>query len=655
MEDTRKQPLLVRIFLSAVVSILLIPFLADARLTLLVIETTEPMFDGARFGSVGQYERLRGFAIGELDPTDPLNAGIVNIDKAPQNASGNVEYKVDVEIVKPVNLAKGNGWLFYDVVNRGNKLALNFVNGVTNFLMDEGYTIVWSGWQGDVTPDGIRLTATLPIATNDGVTIVGQNRDEFIVSSGVDPFVGNLSYPADMAAPATLTVRENEQDLRQTLAGFTYLNDRQIEITRPGPPFDAGAIYEFIYMAKDPTVMGIGFAATRDVNAYLHYEMQDSIGNPNPLAPGGDVSIINQALAIGVSQSGRFLRDFIYQGFNMDEEGRQVFDGAVPIIAGSRKTFTNFEFAQPGRYSRQHEDHLFPGDQFPFTYATLTDPVTEVEDSILSRCWDTNSCPKIMHFDSETEIWQARGSLIVTDGDPDGPSDIVLPDNVRAYLMAGTQHGPAGTPSFGICQQLSNPLNYRPILRAVIVALKEWIANGTEPPASRYGSVAAGNLVPSDQGSTGFPDIPGVTYNGLLNGLTVNDHSVQPPAEGAAYGVLVSKVDADGNALAGVRHPLLEVPTATHTGWNLRAPEQAEDELCSLTGSYIPFAGASGDPRPSIEARYPNHGKYVSQVVKAAHLLVRERLLLQDDAQRIITDAAQGNIGGGGDDGGDGD
>jgi hypothetical protein len=259
-----------------------------------------------------------------------------------------------------------------------------------------------------------------------------------------------------------------------------------------------------------------------------------------------------------------------------------------------------------------------------------------------------------MHFDSDTEIWQARGSLVVTNGDPAGPTDIALPSNVRAYLMSGTQHGPAGTPAFGICQQLSNPLNYRPILRALITAMKAWVANGVAPPASRYGSVAGGTLVPSDQGSTGFPNIPGVTYNGLFNGLTVNDHSVQPPAEGTAYGVLVPKVDSDGNEIVGVRHPLLEAPIATHTGWNLRAAGQAENELCSLTGSFIPFAETqmerllSGDPRLSIEERYPNHGAYLREVRKAINKLVRERLLLRSDASLITRAAATGNIGGGG-------
>lgn len=653
----------------AVMAMLLIPALAEARVTRLIITGVEsPTFEGVRFGSVKQYERLVARASGELDPTDPLNAGIVNIDKAPRNASGLVEYEVDVFILKPVDLRRGNGRIFYDVLNRGNKLAIRFVNGGprtnnprlaadvgTGFLMNEGYTIVWSGWQGDVAPGNNRLLADFPIATNaDGTPIEGTSREEFINRSNASTFVGNLSYPAADLNPAlaTLTVRENETDPRQTPAGlaFRYLSDRQIEITRPADPaFDGGAIFEFIYPAKDPTVMGMGFAAVRDVVSHLRYEVSDDFGVPNPLAPGGTPSV-EKVLAIGISQSGRFLRDLIYQGFNQDEAGRIVFDGAIPHIAGSRKTFTNFEFAQPGRFARQHEDHLFPGDQFPFTYGILTDPISGRTDGILAKCQATGTCPNIMHTDSDTEMWQARGSLVVTDTTG---AHITLPDNVRAYLFAGTQHGPAATPARGICQQLSNPLNYKPHLRALTAALDRWVTDGRKPPASRYPTVADGTLVPPDQVSTGFPNIPGVTYNGLVNGLRLTDQSVQPPFEGAAYPVFVSKVDADGNGVAGVRHPLLEVPIATHTGWNLRAAGQAENALCSLTGSFIPFAVTetdrllSGDPRPSLEERFGDHEGYAKAVKRAANELrkqEREGFLLNEDRKRIEEEAAQSDV-----------
>jgi hypothetical protein len=656
------------IVLWAALALLLFPSAVAARVTELLITGGEsPTFEGHSFGAVGQYERLVGHARGELDPSNPLNAGIVNLTRAPVNARGRVEYEVDVFILKPVDLTRGNGRLFYDVLNRGNKLAIDFVNGGggdndprlasdvgTGFLMNEGYTIVWSAWQGDVPAGGGRMLARFPIATENGAPIVGLSREEFIDSSNSRRFVGDLAYPAATLDPAraTLTVRERERDPRQTPPGLAwrYLNERQIEVMRPdSPEFDGGALFEFIYLARDPIVMGIGFAAVRDVVSHLRYEVADDTGRPSPLAPGGRADI-DRAVAIGISQSGRFLRDFVWHGSNEDENGRMVFDGVNAHIAGSRKTFTNFVFAQPGRFSRQHTNHLYPGDQFPFTYATRLDSISGKTDGILARCTASNTCPKVMHTDSSNEYWNARGSLVTTD---DAGRDIPLPEEVRVYLFASTQHGIADVPRRDTCQQLSNPLNYRPHLRALTTALDQWVTDGTPPPASRYPTVAAGTLVAPNQASTGFPNIPGVTYNGLVNELAELDTSVQPPRPipGHDYVVLVPKVDADGNDIAGVRHPNLAVPLATYTGWNLHRAGFAEGELCAGTGSYIPFAGsvaerlASGDLRPSLEERYRNQGAYVGRAARAAKRLVRERLLLPGDAERLVEEAAESTVG----------
>jgi hypothetical protein len=654
-----------------------IPLLAEAHVTELVIKEKEsPTFEGLAFGSVGQYERLVGYARGELDPTDLLNAGIVNIDRAPRNARGCVEYEADVFILKPVDLEKGNARLFYDVLNRGNKTAdMTINNGPTygpegnnprlakdagdGFLMKEGYTIVWSGWQlsypypgstnarNDATGD--RMSARFPVATEeDGSPIIGLSREEFIDGGNQSSFVGNLGYPTADNHPAlsTLTVRQKETYPRQTPKDMTwrYLSDWKIEITRPAG-YDGGAIYEFIYPAKDPVVYGIAFAAVRDVVSYLRYGTSDDEGNPNPLAPKGTPGV-EKVLTHGRSQCGRFLRDMIYQGFNQNEKGRIVFDGVMALVAGSRKSFCNFEFAQPGRWSRQHEDHLQPGDQFPFTYGVLTDPISGRTDSILAKCRKSDTCPKIMQIDTDTEFWQGRASLVLTDTKG---ADITLPDSVRYYLLGSAQHAPAGTTDRSFRRYLSNPLDYRPFTRALIVALDKWITDGTEPPASRYPKRADGTLVPPDQ--VKFPKIPGVVYNGVVNGLRLTDYSVQPPAEGRAYPVLVPQVDSVGNTLAGVLHPFIEVPTATHTGWNLRASGHAENELGDGYGSYIPFAQtraertASGDPRPSIEERYSNHDAYVSKVAEVVDRLVQERFLLEWDAHRIKKAAAVSSIG----------
>ncbi|MGH3383892.1 MAG: alpha/beta hydrolase domain-containing protein [Nocardioidaceae bacterium] len=615
----------------------------------LVIESISPVNGGVSYGSVGPYERLRGYALGELDPTDPANQRIVNLDQAPRNAVGKVEYRVDVEIQRPVDLAKANGTMLYEVVNRGRQLIFGYVNRGTPLLYESGFTLVWSGWQGDISPQGENLIGSFPIATNDGEPVVGISREEF-VDRGTSTWTGTLSYPAATLDPdeATLTVRQNERDPRVPVSDWRYVDGQQIEVQPPGAPYDSGAIFEFIYPARDPIVTGIGFAATRDVNSYLRFGGPDSAGNPNPLGP----EAVENALALGISQSGRFLRDFIHQGFNEDLQGRRVFEGAMPIIAGSRKTWVNYEFAQPGRWSKQHEDHLQRGDQFPFAYNTIRDPLTGVTDGVLAECRMTATCPKIMHVDGEFEVWGARGSLLVTDGNPDKPKDLPIPDDVRLYMVAGTPHGGSNTivpetPSFGICQQANTPLGSSAVIRALLLRLDRWVEHGVRPPRTDYGSAEANTLVTSDRDATGFPEIPGVTYNGLFNYLHVTDYTTQPPAEGAEYGVRVPRVDRDGNSLAGIRLPAVQVPVATYTGWNLRAEGHAEGEVCSSAGSFIPLPQTlaerreSGDPRRSIEERYRNHDDYVRQFGRAAEQLVHHGYLLQVDADAMVAEATE--------------
>jgi len=312
--------------------------------------------------------------------------------------------------------------------------------------------------------------------------------------------------------------------------------------------------------------------------------------------------------------------------------------------------FTNYRWAQPGRYSRQHETHLTAGDQFPFTYGVLTDPLTGKRDGILARCLEAKNCPKVMHTDTSTEFWQARSSLVVTDTTG---ADIELPPNVRAYLIASAPHGnsidavPGPT---AYCQQLSNPLHVGESMRALLHALDRWVSEGVEPPHSRFPSRSEGTLVTPDPAGMSFPSIPKLTYNGRVNGLRVTDYSAQPPREGKAYPVFVPRVDVDGNDLAGIRMPAVEVPRATYLGWNHRRDGFAEGELCSLTGSSIPFAEtraerkASGDPRLSIEERYPAHEAYVDKVKEAVNRLLEDRLLLEEDAKRIVERAKQSPI-----------
>jgi hypothetical protein len=638
------------------------------------IDRVESAFDGMSFGSVGPYEKIVGRAFGELDPSDRLNAEIVNLGNAPRNAAGRVEYCVDFCLLKPVDIRKSNRHLLYDALNRGDKLALVDMNDApkglgsnelataadagNGFLMRQGYVILFAAWQGDVAPEEKHMLARFPIATNNGTPIVERAREEFIFGHTESPVVAPLTYPANTLdqSDATLTVRQHEKDPRVPIPPrqWRYLSPTSLEI-KLADGFDAGAIYEFIYSARDPLVMGLGFAAVRDVVAFMRYAAADESGRPNPLNLGAGGPAVDDVIAYGRSQPGRFLREFLRLGFNQEREGRRVFDGVYASLAGSRRIFLNHPFSQPGRFHRQHEDHLFPGDQFPFTYAIRFDPISGKTDGILARCLASNTCPKIMHVDSSTEFWQGRGSLLVTD---ERGKDIEVPDQVRLYALAGTQHaGPAMLRHSDVFFKNHscplNTLNYGCLNRALLVALQEWVSRGTPPPASRFPRVGEGTLVPPSPGAGfAFPAIPGVHYTGLVNELCELDHSQQPPRPipGHDYPVLVPKVDADGNEVAGIRLPDIAVPLGTRTGWNIRSAGFAQGVLM-VVGSYIAFAAtakerrATGDPRLSLEERYPSHEHYANAVARAAADLQNERLLLAEDVERYLAAAAVAQVG----------
>ena len=616
---------------------LLTPGSGLAQVTTMEVAVVEsPALDGRAFGLAGQYERLLGVVHGEVDPDDPRHADILNLERAPRNTSGRVEYSTEIEIYRPIDLSRWNRAIYHTVPNRGGAGAAETA------LLERGFAFVGVGWQGDIASTETNIVASLPIATHDdGSPIVGLSVEQFIFNDANRTSRVRLTYPAASTAPsdATLTVRRTQADTRQTPPDLTwrYLDSTEIEIDRPGA-FDGGAIYEFVYLAQNPIVMGLGFVAMRDTLSFLRYNMTDDMGRQNPFG-GSGLPVV--AITIGISQSGRFLRDFLYQGFNEDVAGRIVFDGLHPNIAGSRKTFTNYQFGQPGRFQRQHEDHMYPGDQFPFSYTTLIDPVSGETDGLLEKCRATNTCPKIIHSDGEAELWQARASLVVTD--PLG-RDIDLPDDVRVYLIAGIRHGGgrgvhATTPTAGICQNLRNPLAMSQIRLALSSVLYEWVAEGIEPPASRFPTMANHGLIAA--ASAGFPEIPGLTYSGSYNPLRHRDHDTAPPKEGPPYTVLVGRVDADGNMTHGIRHPNLVAPVGTHTGWNLRRKGFGIGEQCA-GGSFIPFATtaaerlATGDPRLSLAERYPSHDAYVRAVAATASALVEGRLLLAQDADDIV-------------------
>jgi hypothetical protein len=495
---------------------------------------------------------------------------------------------------------------------------------------------VWSGWQGDIVPGGGRMTFSPPIAP--GVT--GLAREDFIFDHTDNPAIGTLSYPAAEldAANTKISVREREADPRTTPAGLgvAFESPTKISIKRP-EGFDAGAIYEFIYIAKDPKVMGLGFAATRDVVSFLRNETADAAGTANPLA-----GRIDRAIGFGLSQSGRYLHDYLYLGFNADEAGRVVFDGLMPHISGGKKTFTNYRFSQPGRSPYEHADMLYPGADFPFTYPVIADAVSGKSDGFLARCLAAGNCPKIIKTDSELEFYQQRASLVVTDtqGNP-----ITMPDNVRLFLLSNLQHYSLAqdkSQMVKVCANPTNPLNAGPPVRALLVAMNEWITKGTLPPNSRYPSRADATLAPPWANAVGFPNIPGIAYPSRIAQPTALKSEDMPPSKGTAYPVFVPKTDADGRDIAGIHLPTLEAPAATHTGWNLRKAGFSEGELCDNNGSMIPFAATReerlkiNDPRLSMAERYPNDGDRAAAIAKATQQLVRDRLLLEEDAGLFI-------------------
>ena len=627
------------------------PPLAHSRVTRLDITSRETAFGGRSFGAVGAYEILFGTATAVADPDAPLNAGIVDLDNAPRNADGLVEYTFEVDILKPVDITRGNDVLVYEINNRGRNIVFGYFheagrgyaaeNAGNAFLMNQGYTYVSSGWLDGAPGSGNPrpVLATLPLATDDGRTITATSMEEW--QNPDSAAFGRLTYPAvtlDKTA-ATLTHRQLQNDPRQTVPAdqWHYVDDMTVALTPPAGS-DAGTIYEFVYEARNPIVHGLGFAAMRDLVSFARYSPADDRGVPNPLFVDG-MPVLDHVVAVGSSQSGRMARDFVYQGFNEDAEGRRLFDGMTPYVAGARRTFVNARFAQTGRYTRQHEDHNYPMDEFPFTFATTTDPLTGRTDGLLAACRASGTCPNIIQVDADSEYYGAHASLIVTDttGRP-----LELPPSAR-YWMLATAHlqGNAG------CRDPANPVQPWPYYRAAFDATVQWVRNGVEPPATSAPSVADGTAVTVEEQGEHYPTIPDRPYNSAISELGVRDFSAWPPQEGEErYPLFVPKLDADGNLGAGVLVPEVAAPLST-MGKAIRAAGFAEGDLCGVNGSTIPFPRTRdermelGDSRLSLEERYPGgEAEYVQRYAEAADALVAERYLLPADAETLKASAA---------------
>ncbi len=626
------------------------------------------------FGATGPYLKIVGTFEGEVDPADPHNAGIVDIGLAP-TVNGKVRYTSTFYILRPADLSKGNGKLFYFFGNRGSKPDLQWFNDGTpsndpttaehfgnGFLMRQGYIVAWSGWAGDVAPAPNIMSITLPTATNpDGSAITGLVVAERIPSTSSQTTI-NLPYASNDLSPANgvLTVREHQLDPKVPVAGWSYVTSRQIQF--PGPA-KVQWIYEFVYEAKDPIVMGLGHAATRDFLSFLKHAATDDFGNPNPVAmPDG----IRAIYSWGRSQGGRVERDFLYWGLNEDESGGMVIDGMMPYATGAAgRMWMNFRFAQPTVSAQQHSRHHSHEPEFPQTFPVFTDPLTGQTDGLLKRCLVSETCPKFFNIDGGNEYWNKSSSLNHTDAFGSDLDIEVLAPNVRLYSIASIQHNTtfnAKPAPQAACQQMSNPLYNGPIFRALSVALDRWVTLGILPPPSRVPKRSDGTLVPP--GATNFPAIPATAYAGwpalpavqyspgAMNYNAVQDFSVVPyvDVDNLFYTVLVTQVNTDGNDVAGIRLPYLEAPLGTFTGWSLLKPGMGGPDICGQLGQFIPFANtkaerlAAGDPRPSITERYRNHGAYVSSVAKAAARLQQQGFLLDEDVERIVDGAARHGV-----------
>lgn len=628
------------------------PAKGQAQPVRIEIVSRAPAFDGKAFGDRGAYERIVAVARMRIDPRRPENRDIVDLAGAPRAADGMVEYDVDLAILRPADPARARRVMLYEVVNRGMKLIGSFAGSGgygdptlvpgDGLLQRQGWTMVWSGWQGDIDRPGM-MGARFPVATGaKDAPLTGPLTGRVSTETIFDSPKGDrltLGWPVATLdqSRAELTVRQRSGDVPRVIPAdrWRFVDDRTIALERPAD-MDAGAIYRFAYTARDPKVMGLGFAATRDLVAFLRHA---TAAQGNPLAdlasapcehdargrcanPQGGA--FSTAVAFGGSQSGRYLRDFLWQGFNRDLSGGRVFDGVVPFIPGARRTFTNFRFAEPGRFSRQHEDHGVPGFDFPFAYATLKDPVTGRRDGILRACTQTRTCPVVMHIDTSAEFWQAGASLVGTGGTD---RDVAQPANVRAYMIAGGAHAPGM--ALPMCALPTNTLNYAPIVRSLLFAMVDWAGGRADPPPSRWPSLAGGDLVPL--GHLKAPEFAGLAWPRELNRPELADGN-------APWPVVVPAVDGDGNDRSGIRMPQVAAPDGTYLGWNLRKAGYAEGELCLLAGSFVPFsadeASRGGDPRRSLAARYGADGRPAA-MAEAARKLAAERLLLAEDAARF--------------------
>jgi len=651
----------------------------------LALEKTTEFAGGTSFGDIGTYEWLRGKVHYAIDPDEEGLPYICDLDLAPRNAEGLVEFSSTIDIVKPVDMEKGNRRVLYEFSNRGGKTTIgtfNYGRGADwtapefagdGFLMRQGYTCLWSGWQGDLLDTGNNCVAFLPLAIADGKPLRGKVRQEFStiapgvlsmgVSAGAERGESVQPYPVLDRQTATLTVREHEADPRELVPDSDWelakaeLEDGEVVLTPSDVDlyvkggFKPGWLYEFIYETEGSRVMGLGFLGIRDLLSMLRNETHDSAGTPNPLA-----GHVDKLYGTGASMSGRVIREYVYEGWNEDAEGRTVFE-AMHTHTGSGRLLHNMRFAQVGRYPRQHEEHSWPSEYYPFTFVAVPDPFTERVEALWKR---PGSDPLVVHLHTEGDYWVRHVSLTHTD--PRDASDVELPATTRMYHLTGAPHMSRPlNDAVWIGQLTPNIMSASPYRRAALVLLDKWATDGMPPPETLLPKTAERTLVKAEEVLAKYPKVPGVNlpkgtsrlprynYGPEFDSRGIQSVFPPEPVPGQEYPLRVPDIDADGNTIAGLRYPDVEVPVGTLNGWSLRRSGYAEGDQFWNTGSFVPFARtkaermASGDPRRSIEERYPTHEAYVEVMAQVCETRVGEGLMLQEDADRFVEAARRRN------------
>jgi hypothetical protein len=582
------------------------------------IAGTEPIAGGRQFAKSGVYEQLKGIARLAVDPSHPANKGIADLQLAARNSQGLVEFSADIYILRPRELTKRNETILFEVVNRGKKGMLGLFNRARNndfgdaLLLNEGYTLVWVGWQHDVPRDPTVMRVHVPSAQG----VKGLVRAEFTPDSAVQKIplgdAGHIAYPVLSPKNARVTVRDDIYGPRTELPKDAWsIHGDNLQLSSPATP---GRIYEVIYESSDPPIAGLGLAAVRDVISHLKKDYKYAIG-------------------VGTSQSAMVLKALVYEGMNQDEQGAIVFDGILANVAGGRRS-TFERFTQPSRTAGPLRNaSLSPTEQFPFADLPQLDPVTRKTDGIIRRAQASRTVPKIFYTNSSYEYWGSMASLTHTT--MDGRSDVPLPPTTRLYMFAGGQHGPAAfPPQGGRGRNLANFNDYRWPMRALLMRLQQWVANGTEPPASDYPTIKAATLVP--RAKYAFPAILGVEIPAIMHTPHRLRFDTEPPKVLAPYVPLVPQADKDGNDAAGIRMPELACAIGAFTGWNLRQPKiGASKYLLANTGSYIPFS------RTVVLQRYSDEQAYTRCVERSANDLVRRGLLLPEDVAPIVMQASR--------------